>query len=348
MKISYSGLNTFKVCPYKFKLKYIDGWRDLSINSPLLFGGAVDEAINFILETVQKGEKIDTEKLFELYQNQMLEYKLPNGEVVNVPKYDNVNYSMTDVDINVLLDEDIEILKVLTEDIDFEMISSMTLKDQNDAYKVMRKNYPQHFNTLAWLSLLNKGKKILTTFITDILPLIDEVVEVQGEIVADNGEGDQLSGYTDFICKMKGSTILNSEVIDYMSNNIKIDPDKQYTVLIDNKTTSKPYTKDSVQKSEQLGIYETFRNVDFCAYLAFNKVMPRSGKVKYNFIIDVVDPQIKDLAFTDFAETLGEIEAENFYKVETRETCDFFFGRKCEYFDLCKNNCSKGLYKKQK
>lgn len=350
MRISYSGLNTFKVCPYKFKLKYVDGWRDMSINSPLLFGGAVDEAINYILETIKDNKKIDNEVLYKIYTDKMTNYTLPDKTTVNVPTYDKVNYSMGDIDINVLSEEEVDFLsETFSEiDLDFNEISSLTLKDQNGVYKDIRKKYPEVFNMLGWLSLLNKGKKILVTFMNDILPLLDSVVEVQGEIIADNGVGDQLTGYTDFIGKIKGSTIIENEKIFTITSDIKIDSKKTYTILIDNKTTSKPYAEDSVRKSEQLGIYETFRDVDFCAYLAFSKSMPRSGKVNYKFIIDNVDVDIKERAFIDFSVTLGEIEAENFDKNETRETCDYFFGRPCEYRNLCKNNCSKGLYKKDK
>lgn len=60
-KLSYSQLNLFDECSYKWKLSYLDGLKTSEINSPLFFGSALDASFEYLL--LSKKEDLTEEEL---------------------------------------------------------------------------------------------------------------------------------------------------------------------------------------------------------------------------------------------------------------------------------------------
>lgn len=58
MKVSHSKVELYSLCPAKFKFNYIDNLEALETYSPLLFGGAVDKALNYILTRTKRDHKV--------------------------------------------------------------------------------------------------------------------------------------------------------------------------------------------------------------------------------------------------------------------------------------------------
>jgi len=53
LKISNSALDLYQTCPRKFKFKYIENLKGDFTATPLLFGSAIDAALNYILESIR-------------------------------------------------------------------------------------------------------------------------------------------------------------------------------------------------------------------------------------------------------------------------------------------------------
>lgn len=95
-----------------------------------------------------------------------------------------------------------------------------------------------HFNKLEsanqpWQSLCLKGLLFVEAYHKEVLPKIKEVISVQKRVTLVNPDGDKISG------------LLDSEVIW----------EDGKTYLIDNKSSSVEYEKDSAKKSDQLVLY---------------------------------------------------------------------------------------------
>lgn len=73
MKISNSALDTYTLCPKKYYFSYILGLKADVTRTPLLFGSAIDEALNYILESIRdKKEWTEDEAIsrFRVVMNQ--------------------------------------------------------------------------------------------------------------------------------------------------------------------------------------------------------------------------------------------------------------------------------------
>lgn len=71
-RISNSGLDTYTMCPRKYKFKYIEKVKGDYTASPLLFGSAIDAALNYILESNRDNiewTKYEAEVIFNDYMN---------------------------------------------------------------------------------------------------------------------------------------------------------------------------------------------------------------------------------------------------------------------------------------
>ena len=59
IKLSYSRVDLYKRCPRRYKFQYIDKYAKDETHSPLLYGSALDGALNYLLGQKLKGKKIN-------------------------------------------------------------------------------------------------------------------------------------------------------------------------------------------------------------------------------------------------------------------------------------------------
>lgn len=71
MKISHSKTELYNLCGLKYKFKYIDKLQADVTNSPLLFGIAIDNALNYILESMRDGKTWTREAAEEIFIDRM-------------------------------------------------------------------------------------------------------------------------------------------------------------------------------------------------------------------------------------------------------------------------------------
>lgn len=90
-KISHTKLNMFLECPQKFNLHYNQGYRAITINSALVFGSALDKALNHLLVNKDLSEAI------KIFDKEFTTTK-HNGEEIYLPSSELVVYSESDLD----------------------------------------------------------------------------------------------------------------------------------------------------------------------------------------------------------------------------------------------------------
>lgn len=111
-----------------------------------------------------------------------------------------------------------------------------------------------------FISLQRKGHKLLDAYREHIFPKIKKVISIQEEltIIGYDDEGnateDSIYGKLDLIAMIENSD----------GNVVK--------ALLDNKTTSEPYAKNSVRTKDQLALYANgFEDIKHFGYLTLNK-----------------------------------------------------------------------------
>jgi hypothetical protein len=95
--LSNSGINSYLDCGYKYKLHYIDRIRMNYTKSSFVFGSAVDNAVEIMLNNLSK----DYEDPYLMFTDTMWNYDI-NGEKKLIPKTSNCKYSKADVQLELL------------------------------------------------------------------------------------------------------------------------------------------------------------------------------------------------------------------------------------------------------
>jgi hypothetical protein len=167
---------------------------------------------------------------------------------------------------------------------------------------------------------------MLKAYERDIFPEIHEVFDIQKEVELINESGDKLRGKIDFIASFKDN------------------PNVRH--ILDNKTSSEPYKEDSVANSVQLAIYCEAENCDRAGYVVMEKKMRiKEPKARTQIIKDTVSEEHKQKTFDIVERKLNNIACENFSKKDSPKDCAFF-GKPCEFFNLCWHGKMDGLKKR--
>lgn len=181
-----------------------------------------------------------------------------------------------------------------------------------------------------FLSMKYKGHKLLDAYLVEIFPKIKEVISIQGEVnimgYDEDGieTGDSIYGKLDLIA-----------MIEAADGTV-------HHALLDNKTTSEPYAKNSVQTKDQLALYASgFPDIQSFGYLTLNK-----KNFKTQIIIDHINQDRRDEVLEKFIMTLDSIKDNQFDK--NLKSC-YAFGRRCEYYSHChKGYFSSDIYQETK
>lgn len=276
MKVSNTKVDLYTQCPAKYKFNYIDKLKADVTSTPLLFGSAMDHALNYILESIRDKIEwsIDTAK--EKFIEKMNEWSGQNR------------------------------LDFFKNEAPEELLVSLN------------PNNPEH-QELVWNNIVMRGLASIDVYVKEVLPQIDEVIEVQKSGSIKNEEGDELVFVVDFVAKMKDGR----------------------TVLLDNKTASSRYPKNKVVKSQQLSLYlESYPEIKLAGYIVLIKNPEKEKGLTYQILIDEIPEETKQESFDKVVQVLDNIKAEKFEKNE--KSC-WAFGKKCSYWNYCKNGDSSGL-----
>ncbi len=213
--------------------------------------------------------------------------------------------------------------------------------------------------TQGFLSLSRKGHIMLRDYATKVLPKL-KVISIQETINLTNTEGDVITGIVDLVAEVDGEV-----------------------VILDNKTSARPYKKDSVVSSEQLSLYthalEDKYNTRRAGFIVINKNIKKnrtkicqtcghdgSGK-RHETCPNIVDEKRCNGTWTETISPEADIQIiidtindevenaviENMDTVNENikaghfpknpETCKNFYGRPCPYYNLCYYDNADGL-----
>lgn len=367
-RLSHSALNKYKGCPAQYKLHYIDRIRSNKIGSALLFGAALDEALNRLLMTkMDEVPEEATDNIEALKQgfDYYFTYQKINGEQEDVRTSHFIEYFGSDFDPDILDLSDMDSLRKFIRDAGY--ISDpddensappepLELYDLISGYikakQQINSTDQSFYNYCSWLSLRRKGHMMLEYYKEEIMPIIKRVESVQKAVELPNESGDVLIGYIDFEAEIEGY---------------------EGVITLDNKTSSKLYKQSDINDKGQLLIYDEYTENGKAGYVVLLKKIkyhkeatcqkcgavtnrpvkscPEGGtgknrcggkldvvKIPYlqhQILVDDIDEEKKDLHFEVICDILEGIENEEF--PQNRDSC-FQFGRKCVYYDLCRSD----------
>jgi hypothetical protein len=154
--------------PRAYYLHYILKLRRKQLSSALVFGNAIDQALNFLLEQKQASSTPDPEEAKFVF----LANFLKSGDL-DLRKKGVVKFSKADLDP--------------------WLIGAVEIDD------------PKH--DPAWYSLQQKAHYIIDAYIAQVLPRLQEVIFVQRNIEIKNEDGDVFRGLADFCARYEDGKV---------------------------------------------------------------------------------------------------------------------------------------------
>lgn len=313
-RISYSGVTTYLECSEKFRLHYQERLRSTTTTAALLFGSAVDKALEFALKTFPDCSKLRIQQLF-IDNWSVTEI---NGMTHSTKNCDLIKYSKADNEMHIIPYESLKLKGLLIIDAFFDEVLPLIEKVISVQEEV---------------SLVNDNGDAVTGFCDAVLqmkgykqPLIIDF-KTAGRKYDDNSvkESPQLSLYKHCLSEKYGT-----HTAGYIVFNKTI-----------NKNASKICTKCKHDNSDTR--HKT------CNKLSLNKERCEGTlKITYNPKVDV------QILIDDIDETFENKVLDSFDNVNTKlQECVFeqnfnsCWGKygKCQYMDYCKNGSFDGLIK---
>lgn len=334
MKVKYisnSQIDKYETCPYLWHLNYVERIRSVYKPSSLFFGSALDEAFGRL-----HLDKMAPERLTEAYKKMMeytpeelfektLRYQPHNGETIDL-KYSKItSFFKSDFELSLLTDEDLQEVSNYALENNLEISIDRVFDFMDECFEIVKSGQLTGgdlavFNLVGWLSLYRKGLILLDAYRVEIMPQIKEVFEIQKHILLPDGTGVIYQGFIDYTASW-----------NFDPENIRV---------CDDKTSSKAYPLDSVEKSTQLASYCEHEATNLGTYTVVEKgLRKRDPKYRVQVIHGEIPEETFELTFQRINSMIDNVEADNFPKACHREggvkaNC-FHFGRKCEAYNLC-------------
>ena len=230
----------------------------------------------------------------------------------------SIKYNKADIDLSLLNDHDIAFLKEFDSEVEDHEEFIEDCFDILKSKKELSKEDQRLYNYIAYLSLCRKGIMLINAYRNDILPKIHTVYEVQKKIELPDDDGNVIIGYID-------------AVVSFVDN-------PKTKVVLDDKTSSKPYKPDSVTNSPQLATYCEHEELYYAAYaIAEKNIRKRHPRARTQLIIDKVSDETFNKTFDDYETVLEGIKNKEFDK--NYDSGCFNFGQVCPYYGYCRSNC---------
>lgn len=359
LKLSYSQVSKFGLCPKSYEYHYVKRIRPNVTHTALIFGSALDSALNDLLTGKDTAEVT--------FENSFTNTEINNIKVY-IPTHENMVYANSDFDSDLLTENDFTFIETLIKDGRIQRYTdylstykTLSEKKKSSGFDSLSIEEKRFYNLLNWLSLRRKGFLMLESYRKKVLPKIEKVHAVQQYVDLENQEGDKITGYVDLIADIKGYG----------------------TVILDNKTSAREYDDDSVLTSPQLSLYlhilEDKFNTRKAGYIVMNKSVIKnrkkicsvcdhdgSGKnhktcpneinnkrcggawnetldpeIFIQLIIDDIPQQTENIVLENMDNTCQAIKHGVFSRNFT--ACKNTYGGLCPYFNLCFKNSSVGL-----
>jgi len=316
LRLSHSKVQKYLQCPAYYNFHYNKKIRSRVLGSPLFFGLACDEAINrLLLDKKQELNQLEQELMLktamEVFDEFMNKARILN-KTVNPKTYEYVQYSKADFDSSLLTESDFSEIGEGKEYCE-EFIAWYHSEKKKKKPEISTEDTAK-FNLINWHSLYRKGEMIVKAYEEEIMPQIHEVFSIQKEISLPNDDGDEIIGFIDFICSFTDA------------------PDVK--VIVDNKSSSKPYKKQDLDESDQLHTYAEAEQLEDICYIVYEKnIRKRNPRCRITIWRGKADESHTEKVFDNYEIVLHNIKQEEF-NPDFDSGC-FFFGRPCDYYQIC-------------
>jgi hypothetical protein len=320
MKLSFSAVQKYIKCGKLYNLHYNHNIREKTKGSALLFGTAIDDALNVLLNEPKR----PFNEILSAYKDKW-SYQEINGVNEDLARSTNVVYYNGDFDVDVLNDDDIFIIFKELENLGYEFDHKNLEKLHNELTqakrdKVFGDDEKKIFNFISWYSLFKKGEMILEAYKEQILPRIKRVISIQKYFSVKNEVEDELIGFIDMIAEWEDGRIIR----------------------FDHKTSSTKYKDESVKESEQLATYtiatEDQHKEKTAGFIVFLKTIRKKKlpRVQIQVIIDEVPIELENKVLDQYDEACQNIK--NGVYNANLQSCEDERGFKCAYYKLCHQN----------
>lgn len=248
IRLSHSAVNKYLTCSREYELHYIHKLRSKYQSSALLFGSAFDSASEHYVKHK------DLEKALQVFYSNW-EIQAVNKVETDLSTLLTINYSSRDIDLDLLETQDfVSINDICGKGASFK-IDEILQKKKEKTFQFLNKKEKKLVNYTSWLCLRRKGELMLAEAKRIIDENMVELLGTQVKVELENELGDTSIGYADLIVRWKGY-------------------DKP--IVMDFKTSSPDYKKDSVRTSPQLsgyvlGLSGQFENTNLAGYIVLNK-----------------------------------------------------------------------------
>lgn len=342
-RLSHSSYGKYVTCPRSFKFHYIDKIRPTSTPSALIFGSALDAGINSMLSKV--GDPIEA---CDSHLEKLLQ---PDTE-----------FMKSDFDAELFDEENKKKLQKLCERIagrklDLDVLIPYLL---NERQGNMSEKQHRVLATCCMETLKIKARLMLDAYNRTVVPLIKKVNSTQKFISWKDEKNNEFTGVLD----------------------IEVELDGHGSLPADNKTASRPYEADAVEKSTQLAIYAKVTGKNKAAFFVMDKNIKKNrvkvckvcgfdgsagrhktcanenseGKrcggeweetiqpeASIQVLVGDVPERVQQLTQEALTDTAEAIKKEVFPR--NLNACDNQFGRPCPYREYCWKGDKTGLRK---
>lgn len=340
-KLSYSQVSKYSFCGEAWRLHYQERYRADKGFSSLLFGSAIDKAMEYILLKDKvvipeelKGREINEHDIFDYHWRSAH----INDELVSIPSYPKMQYAKSDLDLDLLTQEEKE-------------------HAQGDT------------QLLSWYSLQHKGHLMLQAFKKDVLPKIKKVYSVQEEVNLESSDSDDsVIGFCDAVLELEGYD--KPIVMDFKTSAKPYD--ESSCVQESAQLAQYLYTLGDKYNTDLAGYIVFNKSIDknkkkVCSKCGYDGTGARhqkcsneiDGKRCNGEWTETLSPSASiQIIVGTISETFTHIVIDNISAVNTAIKSGIFtknikgcfnngWNRKCEYFNICHNNDSHEFIKKE-
>lgn len=318
---SYSQVQKFSTCGKMYEYHYKQRIRPMDTSSALVFGKAIDEALNAILLNIKN-------------QNTDQDYKKILHNALWANPEQEIRWGEKDYEPHLLNMEDSDMSI-------FEKIRNYNMGIEKDSYPLIRNG--------CLKTLEQRGLLLLEHYIKTIVPRIEKVLEVQKKIELIADEETSFIGIIDAVILFKGHE--QPTLIDHKTSN------RPYpeTSVSDSQQLAGYAFALNLSKVGYIVLLkdirgETTKTCQKCGNVSLSRAKTcdkEVGKVRCHgvweenfspkpeiqFLIDEVNPSIQKVVVENISEVVNTIERGIFNRNLT--ACGMMYGQPCPYRSLC-------------
>lgn len=352
--LSYSAVNRYLTCGKSYEHYYVNNIREKNIGSALVFGKAIDNALNDILIDIKNNTIPDYEKHFDKYWDKVIinsvEYNLSDCELINYANYEFIYELLNKQDKKTIR----EYIRNNLKDVKFKLLDAYYQElNQKQLDNNLELNEKRVYNLFNWYCLKRKAYGMISAYIKEVVPHFNSIDEIQKNIKFTANDGRELIGVIDLIATSK----------KYGNK-----------VIIDNKTSRRKYQPKQLYESPQLALYLVHEELEYAGFAVLVKE-PKIIKIgkcntcktegstlkkncpickekleitkKFEFYTQYLTGKLDKYVLNDTMQTITNVKESIDSGIFPRnlDKCKNMYGSICPYYNLCHNNSMENLIK---